>query len=298
MSETKIESNYKTYSVLDLIQEEVDKIKNKIPEDFDSIAKFLEISHPVVEVILMNCGDWTDQCEHMGRGAKPVSHASLMLIHILAKMLNVCYRQVERELNAHPTWLKALKLTKAPSHSRLSTFRTEMGESFFKDFFYNLTDLLHRLNLIKGDSVIIDSAPILASMNFARVNIKPKINIERVRDFFTSIDVSPAINALKITWKSKYNSEPFIRFFMFEKLGGFLSRAQTLKFLKENPQVAEILGFKKDVIPVQATFTNFTNRHGPIPELLTPMVDGVTQFFEDCNDTPEDSDIDFFFWSF
>lgn len=55
-----------------------------------------------------------------------------------------------------------------------------MVESFFKDLFYHLTKLLHKINLIKGDDAIIDSAPILVLMNFAKANIKPKINVEGV----------------------------------------------------------------------------------------------------------------------
>jgi len=54
-----------------------------------------------------------------------------MLIHILTSIINVSYRQIERELNSHHIWLKALKIDKTPSYLRLNTFRNEMGESFF-----------------------------------------------------------------------------------------------------------------------------------------------------------------------
>jgi hypothetical protein len=286
------------YSILDLIQDEVNAVKSKIPKDFDSIAKFFAITRPIIEVILMNCGDWSDQFEPVGRGKKPISHASLMLIHVLSKMKTVSYRQIERELNERPTWLKALKLAKAPSHSKLSTFRTEMGDSFFKDFFSNLTDFLHRLDLIKGESVTIDSAPITASMNFARANTTPEINVERVREFFTNIDLSLAIHALNISHKRKYSPESIICFFMFEKLGNFLSTSQALKFLEKHTKIAEILGFVNGQIPSQPTFNYFIKTHGSVPDLLKPLVEGVTEFFENCVDTPEDSDIDFFFWSF
>lgn len=295
-----IEGNYHKsphYGILNLIQDEIIKIKNAMPPHFDSIAQFLAISRPIVEVILMNCGDWMDQIEHKGPGKKPFSHASLMLIHILAKMVNVSYRDIERVLNANPNWLKALKLEKAPSHSRLSTFRTNMGHSFFKHFFYSLTSLLNRLGLIKGQGAIVDSAPILASMNFARSNVQPKLNIERVRAFFTSIDVSPAIKALGNKRKRKYNPEAIIRFFMFEKLGGFISTSQALNLVNSQPEIAEILGFQKGIVPVQATFTYFIKKYGSVPELLGPMVDGVTKFFDTCEATPKDSDIDFFFWT-
>ncbi|MFX1339822.1 MAG: transposase [Promethearchaeota archaeon] len=296
MTETELKRNTAWYTLVDLLQDEVHKEKAQIPPSFDSIAEFLAISRPIVELILMNCGDWTDQIEHRDRGKPPISHVSLMLIHILSKMLGISYRQIERELRIHDTWLKALKLKKAPSHSRLSTFRTELGESFFQAFFSNLTALLHRFDLIQGDEAIIDSAPIIASMNFARVNTKPQLNLDHVKAFFTAIDVSPATCVLRIFRKSKYNPESFIRFFMFEKLGGFLSTSQALKFLNNYPEVVELLGFKNGHMPDYQNFTYFKRKHGAVSELLEPLVDAVTEFFELSKATPEASDIDFFFW--
>lgn len=297
MIEPELKRNMAWYTGLDLIQDEVHKVKAQISPSFDSIAEFLAISRPIVEVILMNCGDWTDQIEHGGRGKPPISHTSLMLIHILSKMLGISYRQIERELRAHNTWLKALNLKKAPSHSRLSTFRTERGKSFFKEFFYHLTTLLHRFELIKGDEAIIDSAPILASMNFARANREPQLNVDHVKEFFSSIDVSPATTILQISRKTKYSPEAYIRFFMFEKLAGFLSTSQALQFLKHHPEVLKLLGFKNGHVPDYQNFTYFKKKHGAVPKLLEPMVDAVTEFFEESKTTPEASDIDFFFWS-
>jgi hypothetical protein len=282
MSETEQATKMRPYGILDLIQDRVNLVKSKIPKNFDSTAEFLAITRPIIEVVLMNCGDWSDQFESTGRGKKPISHASLMLIHILSKIKRVSYRHVERELNEHPSWLRALKLDKAPSHSKLSTFRKEMGDAFFKSFFDNLTALLHRLDLIKGSSITIDSAPITASMNFARANTAPKINIERVREFFTSIDLSPALRLLNVSRKRKYSPESLLCFFMFEKLGRFLSTAQALKFLEKNAEVAQILGFKNGQIPSQATLNYFKKTQGSVPDLLKPLVDGVTEFFEYC----------------
>ncbi len=284
--------------ILSFLHEEIEKVKRRIPKSHDSIAEFLAISRPIVEMTLMNCGDWTDQIEQVGPGKPSFSHVSMMLIHVLCKMRKVSYRQIERELNAHPSWLKALQMTEAPSHSTLSTFRTEKGEQFFKDFFDKITDLLYRYNLVNPEEVIVDSAPIIASMNFARANTTPKVNLEHVREFFTAVDVSPAIQALNIARKRKYSPEAIVRFFMFEKLGGFLSTSQALKFLEDNPEVAEILGFKRELIPSQPTLSYFLKTHGPVPHILRPMVDAVTEFFEDCEATPEDMDIDFFFWNF
>lgn len=297
MTEVEIKQEVVHYDILDLIRDEIKKIQSNIPNFFDDIAKFLAIARPIVEVVLMNCGDWTDQVEPSGPGKRPFSHASLILIHVLAKMITVSYRDMERLLNAHSAWLKALKLDAAPSHSRLSTFRTEMGESFFKDFFYNLTDLMRKLGLIKGESVIVDSAPISASMNFPRANATPKLDLERVKEFFSSVDISPAVNVLDIARKSTYDPKAMIRFFLFEKLGGFVSTAQALKFVRNRDELAIFLGFVGGKVPSQPTLNYFVKVHGAIPSLLKPLVEGVTEFFDNCDTIPDESKIDFFFWS-
>jgi len=297
MTETNLDYPYKPYGIMNFLQDEIEKVKKKIPKGYDAISQFLAISRPIIELTLMNCGDWTDQIQQVGPGKPILSHVSLMLILILSKMRNVSYRQIEREINDHPSWLHALNLSKAPSHAKLSTFRKEKGESFFKVFFDNLTELLNRFNLIHAEEVIVDSAPIIASMNFARANSTPKINLDHVEKFFTCVDVSPAVQALYISRKQKYSPDSFIRFFIFEKLGKFLSTSQVLTYIKNHPKIAQILGFQDGNIPAQATFNYFIKLHGSIPQILSPMVDGVTEFFEMCEDTPEDTDIDFFFRS-
>jgi len=296
--EIELDPKETRYNAIAFLRDEVERAKSKLPKSFDPIARFLAISRPIVSFVLTDCGDWTDEVKKEGPGKKPIAHASLMLIHMLAKALGVEYRQIERELKTHPTWLKALQLKKAPSHARLSTFRTEMGKSFFKAFFDNLTDLLRRFNLIKSGGAIVDSVPIVASVNFARANATPKINVERVREFFSSVDVSPAVRSLGISRKRKYDPASIIRFFAFEKLGGFLSIAQAIQFVQTQQEVAKILGFKNGQVPNQQSFNYFTRTHGSVPDLLKPLVDDVTDFFDCCEATPEDSDIDFFFWSF
>lgn len=297
MTESEIKSYKKSYGILDLLQEEVDKIKKNLPKKYDNRAKFLAIMYPIVEVVLMICGDWTDEVKKTGKGRKPISHTSLMLINILAKMLNVSYRQVIRELSERPNWLKALKLNKGPSHNKLSEFRTEMGASFFKNFFYIIRDILHDLNLIEGEGGIADSAPISASMNFARANTTPKIDEAKAKEFFESFDVSPVINNLNITRKSMYFPESMLKFFLFEKLCGFLSRAQVLKFLKKNVHVAEFLGFIGGKIPSQATFTYFTKKHGDVSKLLKPMVEEVAKLLGCADSIPAYLNINLFFWN-
>jgi hypothetical protein len=298
MSKTEKECQTRSSGVLIFLQEEIERIKKTLPKRYDSIAEFLAILHPIVEVTLMNCGDWTDQIEQKGPGKPPFSHTSLMLIHVLCKMRRASYRQIERELKEHPSWVKALQLKSVPSHSTLSIFRTRKREDFFKKFFNKITEMLYHFNLMECGEIIVDSAPIIASMNFARANATPKINIKHVREFFSAIDVAPAIKPLYSSTQRKYSLESMIRYLMFEKLGGFLSTSQALKFLEKTPEVAEILGFEEGNIPTQPSISYFIKSQGPVPYLLRPMVDSVTDFFEDCEATPEDADIDFFFWSF
>lgn len=297
MTEIEIKHHDKNYGILELLQEEIEKIKKNLLKSYDERAKFLAIMYPIVEVVLMICGDWTDEMEKTGRGKKPISHVSLMLINILAKLLRVSYRQVEREVNAHPSWLKALQLNKAPSHNKLSEFRTEMGASFFKNFFNTIRDLLYDLNLIKSDGGIADSAPIIASMNFARANTTPKIDEAQIKKFFESVDISSVITKLTITGKSRYTAESIIAFFLFEKTCGFLSRTQALRFLKEHPHIAELLGFISGNVPTHATFTYFTKKHGSVSTLLKPMVDIIATFLERSDSLPANSNMDTFFWS-
>ena len=298
MSRTENERQTGSPGVLSFLHDEIEKVKRTLPKNFDSIARFLAISRPIVEIILMNCGDWTDQMEQKAPGKPSYSHTSLMLIHLLCKMRNASYRQIERELKERSSWVKALRLKEVPSHSTLSLFRAKKGEAFFKDFFDKIADMLSHFHLTDSREVIVDSAPIIASMNFARANATPKINIDRVREFFSAVDVSPAIRPLRTTTQRKYSLESIIRYFVFEKLGGFLSTSQALKFLRKTPEVAVILGFEEGKIPTQPSISYFVKSQGPVPYLLKPLVDAVTDFFEACEATPRDNDIDFFFWSF
>ncbi len=43
MIESEIKSNKKSYGILDLLQDEVDKIKKNLPKSYDNRAKFLAI---------------------------------------------------------------------------------------------------------------------------------------------------------------------------------------------------------------------------------------------------------------
>ena len=266
--------------------QQIEKIKKKSPKSYDTIARLLALSRPVVELVLFEAGYEESDPVPNSKGRPSLSTATLVLVHLFAKtMISDSYRQFERVLNAHPSWLKALGLQKSPSHTTLSKFRTRMGVEFFDTWFHELTELLFALGLVKkDDDVIIDSAPIEACQNFARSNSGIKIHEERLKQFFDAVNFTPAVKLLAPSSaqgrKPAFSNELLLKFIAFEKLCGFLSCSQALKHLKAHPAVAKILGFDGVNVPSSATITNFLRRIPPIPWLMRVMVDPITEFFE------------------
>jgi transposase len=284
---------------------QIEKIKKKLPKSYDNIARLLAVSRPVVELIFHERGIEDSEPAAHSKGRPKLSTVTLVLVHLFAKtIISDSYRHFERTLNAHPLWLKALGLTKSPSHTTLSKFRAKMGATFFDTVFRELTELLFALGLLKKDEqVIIDSAPIEACQNFARSNAGLRINEERLQEFFDTIDITPALNLIAPAGsqgrKAEYTNEVLLKFVMFEKLCGFLSCSQALKHLKTHPNAAKILGFESTSLPSSVTITNFLRRIPPIPWLMRVLIEPMTEFF---NDHPqyEDNDepLSFFFRSF
>jgi len=284
--------------------ENIEKIKKKIPKSYDTIARILALSRPVVELVLFKMDHHEPQRAVNSRGRPGICTKTLILIHLLSQtMISDSYRQTERILNAHPTWLKALKLKKAPSHTTMSKFRKTMGIEFFDTYFHQLTELLFAFGLIKeGDDVIIDSAPIEASQNFARSNSGIKINEAKLQEFFSIVDFTPAVNLIAPACnhgrKRKYSNEVILKFIAFEKLCGFLSRNQALTYLKKHPGAAKIVGFSSGDIPSTSSINNYLQRMPPIPWLMRVMVDSITEFFESQADYDDHDPLSFFFRSF
>jgi hypothetical protein len=207
-------------------------------------------------------------------------------------------------LNAHPLWLKALGLKKAPNHSTMSKFRTRMGLEFFDAYFHELTNVLFTFGLIScEDKAIIDSAPIEACQNFARSNSGITINELRLQSFFDTVDFTPAVNLIAPQGargrKPAYSNEVLLKFLVFEKLCGFLSRSQALKHVKEHPSAAKIVGFNGKGVPSEATITTFLKRIPPLSWLMRVMVEPMTEFFDERSDYDDNDDpLHFFFRSF
>ena len=214
--------------------EQIEKVKKKIPKSHDTIARILAISRPVVELVLFEMDRQEPERAPNSKGRPGIPTTTLVLIHLLSKtMISDSYRQTERVLNAHPAWLKALGVRKAPSHTTMSKFRKSMGIEFFDTYFHQLTELLFAFGLIKeGDDVIVDSAPIEASQNFARSNVGIKINEEKLKLFFDTVDFAPAARLIAPACnrgrKRKYSNDAILKFIAYEKLCGFLSRSQAL----------------------------------------------------------------------
>lgn len=171
---------------------------------------------------------------------------------------------------------------------------------FFDTYFHQLTELLFAFGLIeKKDDVIIDSAPIEASQNFARSNSSIKINEEKLKEFFNTVDFTPAVNLIAPACnrgrKRKYSNEIILKFIAFEKLSGFLSRNQALTHLKKHPSATKIVGFSGGDIPSPTTIHNYLKRIPPIPWLMRVMVDSITKFFESQSDYDDHDPLSFFF---
>ena len=284
--------------------EKIEKLKKKIPKSYDNIARILVLSRPVVKLVLHKMDYFEPKRAPNSKGRPVIPVTTLILVHLLAQtMISDSYRQTERILNTHPNWLKALNLRKAPNHTTMSKFRKKMGIEFFDAYFHQLTELLYEFGLIKeGDDVIIDSAPVEASQNFARSNAGIKINEERLKEFFSTVDFAPAVKLIAPACnrgrKRKYSNEVILKFIAFEKLCGFLSRSQALTHLKKHPGAATIVGFNSSDVPSTSLISSYLQRIPPVPWLMRTMVDSITEFFESQAEYDDHDPLSFFFRSF
>lgn len=289
----------------DLIQEEIDKIKKHLPRSCDMMTRILVLARPIVEVVLLECGVFDVKKPANVVGKRPIPATTLMLIMIISTLDGIgSYRQAERSFNAHPAWLKALGLEKAPSYAKLSTFCKEKGPAFFKQFFYKLTGLLLDFGLIDNkQAAIIDSAPVEACMNFARANVDQRIDKDRLQAFFETIDFKPAIEMLGMYsrhpahGKKIFTDEMLVKFLCFQHVCGFLSRSQAIACLKYHPDLGPILGFPSGKIVSDYQLKSFEKWAPPISVLMTPLVDQMTDFFDEHVDYDENEPLVLFFWT-
>jgi len=127
-----------------VLEAEIERVRKRLPKSYDAIARLLALARPIVEVALLECGHGEELPRPPGTSGKErVPAAPLVLAHLLAQRRTVgSYRQCQRELNDHPAWLKALGLGKAPDHTMLSKFRTQVGVTFFRRLFRAIVALL------------------------------------------------------------------------------------------------------------------------------------------------------------
>lgn len=185
----------------------------------------------------------------------------------------------------------------------MSKFRKKRGIEFLDAYFHHLTEMLFAFGLIKeNDDVIVDSAPIEASQNFARSNSGIKINEAKLQEFFNTVDFTSAVNLIAPACdrgrKRKYSNEVILKFIAFEKLCGFLSRNQALTYLKKHPSAAKIVGFRNGDVLSTPSINKYLHRIPPIPWLMRVMVDSITEFFESQADYDDHDPLSFFFRSF
>ena len=128
----------------------------------------------------------------------------------------------------------------------------------------------------ENDEVIIDSAPIEASQNFARSNSGIKINEVKLKEFFNTMDFTPAMNIIAPACnrgrKRKYSNDVILTLIAFEKLCGFLCSNQALTYLKKHPNAAKIVGFNNEDIPSTLSIINYLKRIPPLPWLMRVIV--------------------------
>lgn len=271
---------------LQLLYDEIARIRESLPKSYDKVAQILAFARPLIEIVLANCGVADPPRSKGMKGPIPTPKVTFMLMQILSEVGWIGgSRQVEREINAHPTWLKALELKKSPHHSVLGKFRIAMGEEFFHRFFIELTRIMLQLGYIdqgEGAAGIIDSAPRDANMNFARANVNVTLDEALIENFFQTIDVCRFTTSIPTSTRGKkptFTYEILSRFLLFEQLGGFLSRSKALRHLKEYSHLATLIGIPSGAELSDATVSNFEKRCGGKNVVFKALIDQISDFF-------------------
>ena len=182
----------------------------------------------------------------------------------------------------------------------LSKFRTRMGEDFFLRFFKALRGVLVAFGLvIPKQKMIIDTAPVVASANLARANASAKLDEQKLKQLFETLDLSPA-TALLPPETPHGKSLPYprrtkMKFLLLEKLGGFLSRHSALLYLQRHPDINRLVGFPDGQVPTQPTFTYFEKHSPPLSTWVAPLVDQLVTFFDAQGDYDEEDPLFFLF---
>lgn len=288
-----------------VLLDELIRIRKTLPPSWDEGARLFALAFPIVETAALNCGYFGIAIQEEKKnscGRPPLSRVALLVIELFAHLYFFgSYRNTPAVLNTHPTWLKALHLEKSPDHTTLCSFRKELGTTFFVAFFKQVTQIMIAFEILSPDiQLIVDSAPIHASMNFARANRMPALDEERVLHFFQSLDWGsvqknfiPVSTGKKQKGKRKYPIQGLLGTLMLEILGGFLSRSQVIRYLQKHDNIARCLGFNEGV-PPDSTFTGFLKNRPAVEILLQPMLPHLQSFFSEIPEIANSLDLNFF----
>jgi len=275
-------------ALLEILKDDLAHVLKNIPKGWDAGARLLALARPIVEAVAISCdGFINDKVREPGqRGPIPDSRISLLTIELFAHLWFLgSYKNACEFIGNNSNWMKALRLRRKPNDTTLCHIRSELGEAFFKQFFMQITKLLIAFGLLAADTeLVVDSAPVHANMNFARANTMLTLNEAQLEALFKTLDLTLVKDVLtargvKITGKRKYPIDALIRVIVLECVGGFLSRSQTLKYLKKNDPMATIVGFDPQVIAPDSIMTTFL-KTAPSPiEILRLLHPQLVMFF-------------------
>jgi len=287
---------------LDVLVKEVKRVQKRLPRSYDTMARLMALSRPIVEVVMLEAGCYQEELERQGKGRPQVSRVSLMTLLLFQQVKGLAHdRQMQRVLAQQPQWLHALGLKKAPDHDTIGKFRNSLPPHTWDAFFHKLTASLFAFGLMTGDSeMIVDSAPVEANQNFARSNAAPKLDEARLEAFLDALDLTPALRLIAAPSDrgrpAKYSNDVLLKFLLFEKVCGFLSRSQAVNYLPKHVKVARMLGFDPADLPTLANITSFLDRIPPVSWIIRPLVGQMTEFFDAQSEYDEEDPLALFFW--
>ena len=276
------------------------RIREKIPRNYSSIARFFVIMRSFIRVFLLARWDWSKERYKKGMpGKAPIPREAMLLIHLISHLGTIrSYRQMCEEIANHEDWMRALKLKRAPDHTTLSKFRKTAGPELFDEFFAFSIAVLKQIGGLGADTgVIVDSAPIEACVNFARANKRIKIDEARVIDLLSKIEISRADSLYPRKKEGATKSSSIISLLIIFYLCRFLSRSQMLREVAKYPALLHALKLD-DGVPSQPTINYFVKQNGGDEKaLLKPFITAIARYFEENPAMANElnANVDFFF---
>jgi len=259
------------------------------------------ILHPLVENLNM-LHDWKPGM----RGKQPFDPVAVFKAILFAKLnKNMSDRELERHLLRNPHVAGALGFDKVPSHQTFSHFKRErLTIELLEKIFNKLRDHLLKSGIIDFSSVTIDSAPILAFANLAKANREVKLDDSMARALFED-EMYQLLAGQLIGCLGYKKSFPehvkkrlaCLNMMVLYELGGFLSHAKVLKYLKKKQHLplhkAVSLGVP---LPSGPSFSNFKKRFQGVIETeeFLAFKEYIEHFFSSIS-SPHECEVPLFF---